>query len=109
MLWNHSAAETWRKNLKEQIDNEKQRLLMNVGPEIVELIKQSQDCRPSCRQINKAKLQQIERYRILLRNLSDFQWCNGCATYKACTNNCGPKFWKLTRALMRDFKGNAFK
>lgn len=106
-LWMQKASETWINNLTEQIQNEKQVLLVNVGSEVVDLIKESQDCKPSCRLIKKCHLQDIERYKTLLTNIQEFQWCSGCATDKGCTAGCGGKFWKLSRSLVRDFKAKA--
>lgn len=101
------SSEAWAQHLTDQIENEKTQLLSNVGPEVVDLIKESQDCKPSCRLINKCHLQDIERYKAFFRSLCEFQWCSGCVTDKVCSANCGSNFWKLSRELMKEFKAKA--
>lgn len=89
---------------KQQIVSNKSKLIKDLGQSVIEALKEDETCNAKCREKTEKLEKELSRKDWFIKELSSYQWCDGCAQGSACTNQCGPKFFNFTKRCYQGMK-----
>lgn len=98
--WLYTQSEKHLSLHEKEKANSKNSLIKELGEDIVEAVKQDEDCSKSCKTKMQTLRDQLKSHSEFINELASFQWCDACFRNGNCAKKCGGEFCAFTKNAM---------